>query len=126
MASYLHRYPAPAHPGKLLRNGFLGRRHAAFPLLIVTSQHAIAAGFVSQVHADRDQPFFTTCCSLRTLRDGAILLHGRSPLHFECVSIGSLTHPARRSALSFHLSIDVLNGAATGGSGSNNLAATGH
>src|SRR6266852_9620339 len=27
-------------------------------------------------------------------------------LHFECVSIGSLSHPAGRSALSFHLGIE--------------------
>ena len=58
-------------------------------------QHAIPAGLVPQVHSDRHssvRPWASLY--LRTLLRNANLLHGRSPLHFECVS-GSISHPVR-------------------------------
>ena len=100
MGSHFHRHAAAAHPGKPLRQSLPGGRHGAFRRhLAVGSQNTIAAALVSQVHADRNRPFCANCCPLRTLFDGAILLHGRSPLHFECVSIGSLSHPAEAGPL---------------------------
>src|SRR5712692_10236624 len=95
MRSYFYRYPAAAHSRKLLRHAFLGCGHAAFrKQLTVVSQRAIAAGLVSQVHADRDRPFFSSCCPFRTLLHGAILFHGRSPFALRVRLIGSLSHPA--------------------------------
>src|SRR5713226_6005704 len=95
MRSYFYRYPAAAHSRKLLRHAFHGCGHAAFrKQLTVVSQRAIAAGLVSQVHADRDRPFFSSCCPFRTLLHGAILFHGRSPFALRVRLIGSLSHPA--------------------------------
>src|ERR1700720_352595 len=100
MRSYFHGHPAPAHPGKLLRHGFLGGGHAALrQLFSVLSQHPIAAGLVSPVHADRDRPSFTSGCPFRTLWDGAILFHGRFPLHFECASLGAYRIPLEAGPL---------------------------
>src|SRR5205814_8487663 len=81
---------------KPLRHALSGRTHAAFRhQLPVVTHHAVAAGLVAQVQSDRGRPCVPGCRPLRTLGSGAILFHGRSPfLHFECVSIGSLSHPA--------------------------------
>src|SRR6516225_985287 len=62
--------------------------------LTLAVQHAVPTGLVSQIHPDRDAFLYAfglhrwLLTSLRT----ATLLHGRSPLHFECVC-GSLSHP---------------------------------
>src|ERR1700730_18899232 len=80
MRPHFYRYPAPPHPAKLLVHRFLGRTDASFRhRLAPSSQHAIPAGLVSQVHADRIRPCLSSCCPFRTLCCGVILFHGRSP-----------------------------------------------
>jgi hypothetical protein len=57
-----------------------------------SGQHAIPAGLVAQVHADGSRLFLACGGPLRTLVLLAILLHGRSPLHFECAIHGENEH----------------------------------
>ena len=95
MRSHFDRDPTLWQATKSLLHPFLSRRHLAFPHhLSFAVQHIIVAGLVSQVHADRDRSL-AGLAPLRTLWTSVILLHGRfSFLHLECVSIGSLPHPA--------------------------------
>src|SRR5437016_12245184 len=95
MSSHLHRHPATAQAAEFFRQSFPRRRHAAFPddvALIV--QHAIPAGLVAQVHADRDRPLARLAGSPRTLFSSDILFHSRSPFAPRVRTIGSLSHPA--------------------------------
>src|SRR6185369_16553821 len=76
--------------------------------LAVAVQNAISALLVSQVQPNGQlgltiAALLALLLPLRTLADDNVL-HGRSPLHLECVCIGSLTHPtgARPSHPIFH------------------------
>src|SRR5258708_8817418 len=106
MGAHFQGHRAPPHSRKLLPHGFAARRHAAFRHhLAVVPDHAVAAGLVSQVHADRDRPFAPGCRPFRTLGSGAILFHGRSPFALRVRIHWELIASRRGSALSFHLSI---------------------
>jgi len=57
--AHFHGHPAAPQRAKFLGQRFFRRAHAAFlNNLALFSQHAITAGFVSQVHTDRDRPCF--------------------------------------------------------------------
>src|SRR6185312_9610833 len=101
---YLERDPAPSQPPEPFTQSLLASGHFVFVyLLAIFGEHAIVADLIPQIQPNRERfhasaldpslPFHASF----TL---AILLHKPvSFLHFECVSIGSLTHPAEEAGL---------------------------
>src|SRR5262249_8700345 len=93
--SDFNRDPAPSKRAKRLDHPSFRCRHLTFAKnLAFAAQQTVAAVSVSQIHSNRDgllRPLGLRR-RLRILSRTATLLHGRSPLHFECVC-GSLSHP---------------------------------
>src|ERR1035438_2597373 len=94
MRSHFDRDPAALPRAERLRQAFAGGGDFSFSDHVAGAvQDAITTRLVAQVHADRDRLVARGSRWPRTLSGNDILLHGRSPLHFECVPIGSLSHP---------------------------------
>jgi hypothetical protein len=91
---------------KRLQHSLFCRSHTSLrDYLTAIVQHAIAAGLVSQVHADRD-PIGSAVGFLppRTLRCSVILLHGWPSFGtWSADQLGTYGIPPGRPAFSFHL-----------------------
>src|ERR1700682_842127 len=101
MGSHFHSHQAPRHRAEHLHDGLLACAYAAFPYhLSVALQHAITAGLVSQVHADRKAFFASFSAPPPTLLTNVILLHGRFSF---CTSSASIReHIASRRGRPSH------------------------
>src|SRR5579872_1670250 len=80
--------PGPPNTPERLRHPSFGSRNLTFPKnFTLVAQQTIATGLVSQIHPNRDGSSYAFGLHrrLRILSRTATLLHGRSPLHFECV-----------------------------------------